>query len=95
MYARGSHRHTAARLRWERRMAIERGAPSASFRIEEGDLRRLGWEPPAPVLVPANTLVLANTRGFHCRAVAAAGTERASVYINLRPGAFELRVPRR
>ena len=89
MYSPGSHRNTAQRLRWEQRMAIERRG-SAAFRIGADDLAALGWSAPTPVLTPPNTLVLADTRGFHCRSEAPAGTERACVYANLRPGAFRL-----
>lgn len=91
MFARGSHRNTPARLAWERRCILDGRSGSAAFRIGDDTLRALGWDTPTPVLAPANTLVLANTRGFHCRATARAGTERASVYANLRPAAFGLR----
>lgn len=90
MYARGSHRNTPARLAWERRCMLDGRSSSSAFRIEPDELRALGWSAPTPVLAPANALVLANTRGFHCRGVAPAGTERDSVYANLRPAAFGL-----
>jgi hypothetical protein len=90
MYSPGSHRNTTQRLRWEQRMAVERRSGSAAFRIGADELAALGWSAPTPVLTPPNTLVLADTRGFHCRSDAPAGTERACVYANLRPGAFRV-----
>jgi hypothetical protein len=90
MYSPGSHRNTARRLSWEQRMAVERRSGSAAFRIGTDELAALGWSAPRPVLTPPNTLVLADTRGFHCRSEAPAGTERPCVYANLRPGAFRL-----
>jgi hypothetical protein len=89
MYSAGSHRNTGARLRWEQRTAIERRG-SAAFRIGPADLAALGWAAPGAVLTPPNAAVLADTRGFHCRSEAPAGTERACVYANLRPNAFRL-----
>jgi hypothetical protein len=90
MYSRGSHRNTLARVAWERRCVLEGRSRSGAFRISEAELRALGWEMPSPVLAPANAVVLANTRGFHCRGPAPAGTRRPGVYANLRPLAFGL-----
>jgi hypothetical protein len=90
MYARGSHRNTRARLAWERRCVVERRSRSSAFRIDDKQLRELGWAAPEPVLAPGNSIVLANTRGFHCRGMAPAGTERAGIHANLRPLAFSV-----
>jgi hypothetical protein len=72
-YVPGSHRLTPARLDWERRMSLD-AARSAdfetrqgSFRIAESGLAALGLPPPVAVAVPANTLVVADTFGFHAR----------------------------
>jgi len=92
MYSPGSHCSTPARLRWEQHMAVQRRSGSSAFRIGAGDLAALGWAVPTPVLTPPNALVLADTRGFHCRSVAPAGTQRPCLYANLRPRAFSLRV---
>jgi hypothetical protein len=91
LYAAGTHRSTAARRRWERRQILAAGARSSAFRVGADDLAGLSGEPPHAVLAPANSLVLANTRGFHCRGLAPAGTVRQGLYANLRPRAFALR----
>lgn len=90
MYSTGSHRNTRERLRWERKRIVQDHVGSSAFRIGEPALRALGWLPPQPVLTRANSLVLANTHGFHCRADAIAGTERSCIYANLRPHAFAM-----
>lgn len=90
MYARGTHRNTVERLRWERRRILEGEVRSSAFRVDEASRAELGWPAPEPICTPPNTLVLANTRGLHCRSVARAGTVRPCVYANLRPRAFAL-----
>src|SRR5262249_30240913 len=73
VYVPGSHRLTPARLAWERRFgALPRRSPNAeirqgSFRIGAGDLAEFGLPPPRVFAVPANTLVVADTFGFHAR----------------------------
>lgn len=72
-YVPGSHRLTPARLEWERRMSLQaRDAADAdtrqgSFRIDAAGLAELGLPPPQPLAVPANTLIVADTFGFHAR----------------------------
>jgi len=72
-YVPGSHRLTEARLAWERRMSLDaRDAEDAdtrqgSFRIAEAALPDLGLPPPRALAVPANTLIVADTFGFHAR----------------------------
>jgi hypothetical protein len=90
LYAAGTHRSVAARRRWERRQILEHAARSSAFRVDADDLARLSGASPQAVLAPANSLVLANTRGFHCRGLAPAGTVRQGLYANLRPHAFAL-----
>lgn len=72
-YVPGSHRLTPERLAWERRMSFAApDSPDAesrqgSFRIERGELAALGLPEPRVFAVPANTLVVADTFGFHAR----------------------------
>ena len=89
-YYRGSHRLTPERLAWEhdqalKAMAKPRGSRGSSFRISEEDTKALGLNSPTSLTAPANTLVMADTFGFHRRGDAQEGTERLAIYGNLRP----------
>src|SRR5439155_10478435 len=72
-YVPGSHRLTAERLAWERRTSLTaRQSANAeirqgSFRIDPAELPSLGLPQPRAFAVPANTLVVADTFGFHAR----------------------------
>jgi Phytanoyl-CoA dioxygenase (PhyH) len=73
IYVPGSHRLTAERLAWERQMSLAaRQSPNAenrqgSFRIDPAELPALGLPQPRAFAVPGNTLVVADTFGFHAR----------------------------
>src|SRR5438067_1683458 len=72
-YVPGSHRLSPERLDWERRMSLAaRHSPNAeirqgSFRIDQAELPSLGLPQPRSFAVPGNTLVVADTFGFHAR----------------------------
>ncbi len=72
-YVPGSHRLTPARLDWERRMSLharhaeDEDTRQGSFRINAAGLAELGLPPARPLAVPANTLIVADTFGFHAR----------------------------
>jgi hypothetical protein len=72
-YVPGSHRLTPERLAWERevsvraRAASDNGTREGSFRIAESELPALRLSPPRAFAVPANTLIVADTMGFHAR----------------------------
>jgi hypothetical protein len=72
-YVPGSHRLTRQRLEWERRMSLSaRHSPNAedrqgSFRIDPAELASLGLPQPRTFAVPPNTLIVADTFGFHAR----------------------------
>jgi hypothetical protein len=72
-YVPGSHRLTVQRLGWERRMSLSaRLSPNVedrqgSFRIDPVELASLGLPQPRTFAVPANTLIVADTFGFHAR----------------------------
>lgn len=96
-YAPGSHRLTPKRLAWEHaeaRRIVESGGADpntgGSFRIMEDQLAGLGLPKPVACECSANTLVIANTLGFHARGRAKAGTERLAVYGWRRPFPFGL-----
>lgn len=77
----GSHRLDARRLAWEWRRSIaastaaDRYSAKGSFRADESELAALGLPPPRAFSVKRNTLVVADTRGLHCRGEA---TDRPS-----------------
>ena len=91
-YVPGSHLRTAERLAWEEQRAIERGGDDrlsarGSLRIDEAELASLGLPPPRDFAVPANTLIVADTSGFHARGVASRPSVRAEIW------GFSRRIP--
>ena len=77
----GSQRPTAARLAWEREQSLcagggNRYSAKGSLRIAEAELARLGLPQAVALSVKANTLVIANTHGFHRRGDAPPGSSR-------------------
>ncbi|NNF77232.1 MAG: hypothetical protein HKN05_04310 [Rhizobiales bacterium] len=96
MYVPGSHKLTAKRIHWENRMAQaasdrkrETGrAGGGSFRISETHIAELGLPAPTSLTVPGNTMVIADTLGFHRRGDAVPGSRRLSIYSSNRPMPF-------
>jgi hypothetical protein len=72
-YVPGSHRLTRARLAWEEetslkaRDAADNETREGSFRVPPDRLAELGLPAPRVFAVPANTLIVADTMGFHAR----------------------------
>lgn len=72
-YVRGSHRLTEERLAWEHRQSLDvrdHGdilSARGSFRIGREELAAMNLPEPTPFVVPANTLIIADTFGFHAR----------------------------
>jgi Phytanoyl-CoA dioxygenase (PhyH) len=93
-YVPGSHRLTPERLAWERRMSLAAArSPNAenrqgSFRIEPSELAALGLSEPRVFAVPANTLVVADTFGFHARGPSAARSLRVEIWAYGRRNPF-------
>ncbi len=93
-YVPGSHRLTAERLAWEQRMSlIARGSANAdtrqgSFRIDPAELAPLGLPPPRAFAVPSNTLVVADTFGFHARGPSAGASLRVEIWAYGRRSPF-------
>ncbi len=88
VYVPGSHRLTPQRLAWERRMSI---AASTADNYRQPDQRlirsispetiaALGLPPPQAIPVPANTLVVADTYGFHARGASILPTLRVEIW---------------
>ena len=72
-YVPGSHRLTPQRLAWEHERSLaarhnpDRLSARGSFRVDESELAALSLPPTRHFAVPANTLVVADTFGFHAR----------------------------
>ncbi len=90
----GSHRLTPRRLVWEREASIE-ASHSADFQASRGslrvgidDLRAMGYEPPRSFAVPANTLIVADTLGYHARGLSPRPTVRVELWAYGRRNPF-------
>ncbi|MBO0343678.1 phytanoyl-CoA dioxygenase family protein [Roseibium sp. CAU 1637] len=89
-YVPGSHRLTQERQAWELAESIS-AAHSAdghhalgSFRVNGDQLQTLGLREPVSFDVPGNTLVVADTHGFHARGKSERPSVRVGVYGSLR-----------
>ena len=86
VYVPGSHRMTPERLAWERERSIrastglDRLSSRGSLRIAPGELAALGLPVPHAFAVPANTLVVADTSGFHARGVSLRPSTRVEIW---------------
>ena len=93
-YVPGSHRLSPERLAWERRMSLAaRHSPNAenrqgSFRIDPAELASLGLPRPRAFAVPANTLIVADTFGFHARGPSAGPSLRVEIWAYGRRSPF-------
>ena len=93
-YVPGSHRLTDRRLAWERQQSLSASRDTnshhadGSFRATPDDLAAMGDGAPVPVAVPANTLVVADTFGFHARARSLRPTTRVTLYTYTRRNPF-------
>lgn len=94
LYVPGSHRATPERLRWERTISIHAARDedpeiaAGSFRVPDDMLGKLGYGPSRALAVPANTLIVANTHGFHARKASTRPTRRSEIYGSLRRNPF-------
>ncbi|MFY0640375.1 MAG: phytanoyl-CoA dioxygenase family protein [Bermanella sp.] len=89
-YAPGTHRLTSRRLNWEKKRSIQASKENkgGAFRISNEALNTLGDGQLTSYPVKANTLVIADIRGFHCRGAALEHQSRLSIYANIRPAPF-------
>jgi len=93
-YVPGSNQLTPQRLAWERGQSLtaarsaDRMHSEGSFRATEADLVELGLPPPVSMTVPANTLIVADTSGFHRRTPSPNRSCRVELYATLRRSPF-------
>lgn len=92
-YVPGSHRLTRKRLAWERARSVtvkdsDRLSQRGSLRIEPDELASLGLPQPIRFAVPANTLVVIDTCGFHARGSSDKPTVRAEIWAFVRRSPF-------
>ena len=98
IYVPGSHRLTPQRLDWERRMSIEasrqphegydRPQQKLTRAISQAALSELGLPPPRAISAPANTLIVADTFGFHARGPSARPATRVEIWAMGRRNPF-------
>jgi hypothetical protein len=84
-YVPGSHLLTPERIAWERQKSLdaaqaERLTARGSFRVTHDELPALNLPQPASFAVPANTLIVADTFGFHARGTAAYASTRVEIW---------------
>lgn len=89
-YAPGTHKMSQNRLVWEKQRSIKHSLENkgGAFRISEDELSALNDGELTSYPVKANTLVIADIRGFHCRGQALENQARISIYANIRPAPF-------
>ena len=94
LYVAGSHRLTPERVAWEQRKSEllgksgDRLSQRGSLRVALDELPGLGLPPPTRFAVPANTLVVADTCGFHARGQSARPTVRMEIWAYRRRTPF-------
>jgi hypothetical protein len=93
VYVAGSHRLTPQRLAWEKQRSIQatdldRMSARGSLRIDPSALAGLGYGQPKAFAVPANTLVVADTYGFHARGPSARPSIRIELWAFARRNPF-------
>jgi hypothetical protein len=94
MYVPGSHRMTPERLAWEGAMSLGASGHTdpysarGSFRVSRDDLAAMKLPSPRAFAVPANTLVVADTVGFHARGPSARPSRRVEIWAYGRRNPF-------
>jgi hypothetical protein len=104
VYVPGSHRLTPQRLEWERAMSIRASRQAQEARpVQEGGpgtqhkltraispeaLNELGLPPPRAISAPGNTLIVADTFGFHARGESVRPTTRVEIWAMGRRNPF-------
>ncbi len=93
-YVPGSHRLTPERLQWEQEKAliapegVDHLSARGSMRVTPPELPRLGLPAPVAFAVPANTLVVVDTCGFHARGASSRPSIRVEIWAYSRRNPF-------
>jgi hypothetical protein len=93
-YVPGSHRLTEGRKAWERRVSIAAASDhrsnhrGGSLRAGQAELDEMGFGQPVRMAVPANTLIVADTHGFHGRSPSDRRTTRVELHGHFRSNPF-------
>lgn len=93
-YIPGSHRLTPERLAWEQAKSIkapegvDRLSARGSFRVTREELPALRLPEPRAFAVPANTLVVGDTFGFHARGPSVRPSTRVEIWAYSRRNPF-------
>lgn len=94
VYVPGSHRLTPERLAWEQAASLkapgglDRLSARGSLRIGRDELPHLGLSAPRSFAVPANTLVVGDTVGFHARGPSVRPSARVEIWAYGRRNPF-------
>jgi len=94
VYVPGSHRLTEKRLVWEYKQSVgaatsgDRLASRGSLRATAAEVAAMGFSPPRAFAVPANTLVVADTVGFHARGLSVRPSVRVEIWTYGRRNPF-------
>ncbi len=94
VYVPGSHKMTKKRLSWEKARSIraatglDRLSSRGSMRIGRDELAALDLPAPRAFAVPANTLVVADTSGFHARGPSTRASMRIEIWTYGRRNPF-------
>ena len=94
VYVPGSHRLTEGRLKWEYEQSIGAAtsrdtlASRGSLRATEAEVAAMGFSKPRAFAVPANTLVVADTVGFHARGPSVRAAVRVEIWTYGRRNPF-------
>ena len=93
-YVAGSHKMTAKRYAWEKTISTQLDSVEntysrrGSLRLPADQLGELDYPQPTKMIVKANTLVVADTHGFHARCPSFRNTTRIEIYLSLRRNPF-------
>ena len=84
-YVPGSHRMNRRRLAWLRAqsvnaLSLDSMSARGSFRVTADEVRRMGYAEPRAITVKKNTLVVADTAGFHARGESTHASTRIEIW---------------